>query len=147
MNCRLPIPDIFTASDPKLLQNCNCHGVISYTNEMPCVFHLSKINLNISLRSITSGIPLRCLDILGTNGFPLTNYQPELAEFFIPDEDFVMYESEDDFLQKIEYYLSHEAERKEISYNGWKKVNQNFSYEKTTADTPVTASLKLDSVA
>ncbi|MBC5712643.1 glycosyltransferase family 1 protein [Roseburia sp. BX1005] len=114
---------------------------------MPCVFHLSKINLNISLRSITSGIPLRCLDILGTNGFPLTNYQPELAEFFIPDEDFVMYESEDDFLQKIEYYLSHEAERKEISYNGWKKVNQNFSYEKTTADTPVTASLKLDSVA
>ena len=114
---------------------------------MPCVFHLSKINLNISLRSITSGIPLRCLDILGANGFLPTNYQPELAEFFIPDEDFVMYESEDDFLQKIEYYLSHEAERKEISYNGWKKVNQNFSYEKTTADTPVTASLKLDSVA
>ena len=123
-------PDIFTASDPELLKNCNCHGVISYTDEMPFVFHLSKINLNISLRSITSGIPLRCLDILGANGFLLTNYQPELAEFFIPDKDFVMYESDDDFLQKIEYYLSHEAERIEIAYNGWKKVNQNFSYEK-----------------
>ena len=96
---------------------------------MPSVFYHSKINLNFSLRSITSGIPLRCMDILGANGFLLSNYQPELAEFFSPNEDFVFFESEYDLISKIEYYLSHEKERTEIAYNGWRKIQTNFSYE------------------
>ncbi len=123
-------PDIFTGSDPALIKNSRTHGFISYTGEMPGVFCHSKINLNISLRSITSGIPLRCMDILGAGGFLLSNYQPELTEFFVPDEDFVLFESEEDLAAKIEYYLSHEAQRKEIAQNGWQKVQSGFSYEK-----------------
>lgn len=121
--------DLFTGSPCKKIKNCRVHGPISYTKEMPTVFHHSKININISLRSITDGVPLRCLDILGGRGFLISNYQSELAENFIPGEDFIYFESDEDLQNKIEYFLSHEQEREEIAYNGWKKIQSAFSYE------------------
>ena len=102
-------------------------GTISYISEMPRVFHSSKINLNISLRSITSGIPLRAIDILACGGFLLSNYQPELCDFFVPGQDFVYYEDFTDLKEKTAYYLEHNTEREEIAYNGYLSV-QRFSY-------------------
>lgn len=121
--------DIYTNSDKSILKSGKVHGAISYSDTMPFIFLRSKINLNISLRSISSGIPLRCLDILGCKGFLLSNYQPELAELFVPGEEFVYFESEEDLIDKIDYYLHHEAKRIEIACNGWAKIQEQFSYE------------------
>ena len=104
-------------------------GIATYENEMPVVFHESKINLNISLRSIKTGIPLRCMDIMGSHGLLLSNYQQDLVDAFIPGEEFVCYESEEDMLNKIDYLLSHEAERKEIAENGYQKVKNEYNFE------------------
>ena len=46
--------------------------------------------MNISLRTIESAIPLRCLDIMACGGLLLSNYQEDFLEFFEPDVDFVM---------------------------------------------------------
>ena len=119
---------LFSASEPALVPQIVCGGTVSYETEMPRVFRESKINLNITLRSITSGISLRALDIMGAGGFLLTNYQPEIAEYFVDGEEVVMFESKDDMLNKIAYYLEHEDERKQIAYNGWLKVQREFSY-------------------
>lgn len=100
---------------------------VSYLTEMPAVFKKSRINLNISLRSIESGIPLRCLDIMGSGGFLLTNYQPELDEYFVNGEEYVYYESKEDMLEKINYYLSQDAEREAIAERGQKKVYEKFN--------------------
>ena len=96
---------------------------------MPYVFKLSKINLNITLRSIQNAIPLRCYDILGAGGFLLSNYQVDLARHFIPGEDYVFYENRKDILDKIEYYLSHEDERKAIAKNGHDKVKKEHTFD------------------
>lgn len=103
-------------------------GAVDYYDVMPHIFKNSKINLNITLRSIRSGIPLRAFDIMGCGGFLLTNFQPDLLDIFVPDEDFVYYDGEDDLLAKIEYYLTHEKERTEIARNGFEKVCQNHTY-------------------
>lgn len=121
---------VFTDSNSELLPEGVAGGTVGYTDGMPGVFHDSKINLNISLRSILSGIPLRCLDIMGAGGFLLSNFQPELEEFFVPGKEFVYFVSEEDMLEKIEFYLSHEKERVNIAENGWKKIQNEFSYEK-----------------
>lgn len=105
------------------------HGGVDYEKEMPVVFHTSKINLNITLRSITSGVPLRVFDILGAGGFCLTNYQSGIAEHFRDGEDLVMFTDRDDMLDKIAYYLSHEDERIQIARNGRRAV-ENYSYQK-----------------
>ena len=66
---------------------------------------------------------------MGAGGFLLTNYQPEIAERFVDGREVVMYESKEDMIKKIAYYLENEEEREKIAYNGWKKVNKEFSYE------------------
>ena len=120
---------LFSGSDRRFVQKAQFGGTVDYVNEMPAVFRTSKINLNITLRSIVSGIPLRAMDIMGAGGFLLSNYQPELAEFFVDGEDCVMFGSEEDMLGKIEYYLTHDKEREGIACNGFKKVQERYSYE------------------
>lgn len=105
-------------------------GVVDYFKEMPYVFRNSRINLNITLRSIKTGIPLRALDIMGCGGFLLSNYQEELAENFREDKELVLYYSLDDCLEKIDYYLKHEEERKNIAKRGCTAVSERFNYRR-----------------
>ncbi len=106
------------------IENC---GWADYNRDMPYIFLNSKINLNITLRSIKTGIPLRVFDIMGSKGFLLTNYQEELLQYFEPGVDFVYYDNYEDLVAKAEYYLSHEAERREIAESGYENVCTNHT--------------------
>lgn len=112
---------------PFLSHTYNC-GCLDYYMQMPYVFQNSAINLNVTLKSIHTGIPLRSMDIMGCGGFLLTNYQEDYLDFFNPDEDFVYYEDEADCINKIEYYLSHEKERREIAQNALEKITLYHTY-------------------
>ena len=102
---------------------------VDYYSQAPYVYKNSKINLNITLRSIGSGIPLRVFDIMGCGGFLLTNYQADMLELFEPDKDFVYYTDYEDLRAKVEYYLTHDAERERIARNGYEKVRENHAYK------------------
>ena len=120
--------DLFTLDPAFSLPNLRNHGTADYYSEMPLVFKKSRINLNISLRSIKSGIPLRAFDIMGCGGFLLSNYQEDFLENFTPGVDFVYYESEEDLLRKIDYYLAHEEERAAIAKSGHDQVAATHTY-------------------
>ncbi len=106
----------------------NC-GLLKYYEDMPFVFRHSHLNLNITLKDIRSGIPLRALDIMGSKGVLLSNYQPELAEWFQDNVDVILYGSLKEALDKMDFYLKHEDLRKKIALNGYRKVKRYFSYE------------------
>ena len=120
--------NIYTHNETPYLPYVNNMGSVDYYNIMPLVFRYSKINLNITLRSIRSGMPLRAIDIMGAGGFLLTNYQSDFLKDFVPGEDMVMYDSVEDCISKCEYYLKHEDERKSIALNGYKKVKEKYNY-------------------
>lgn len=121
---------LYTDSQTRRIPGLDCcnYGMVNYHGQMPLVFSESKINLNISLRSIHSGIPLRVLDIMACGGFVLSNWQPEIAEYFEEGIDLVTFDSQEDCLDKISYYLEHEEERKRIALQGRRKVKTDFSY-------------------
>ena len=119
---------LFSQSDSSMIPKLVNKGYVNYSNDMPLIFANSKINLNISLRSIVRGIPLRALDVMGAGGFLLSNYQPELAEMFIDGEEMVMYYSREDLVQKVKYYLENDEERCRIAENGRKKIEREFDY-------------------
>ncbi len=127
LSARFPV-DLYTASDTSCLPHVHNRGLAKTLEEMPIIFHNSKINLNITSKSIRSGLPLRIFDILGCGGFVLTNFQPELTEFFVPGEDLVYYENLDDLVEKADYFLHHEAERRAIAENGFARVKENHTY-------------------
>lgn len=120
--------DLFTHDPNFALPNLVNHGSIEPYREMPFIFKQSRINLNISLRSIKSGIPQRAFDIMGSGGFLLSNYQNDFLDYFVPGEDFEFYESKEDLLYKIDYYLSHENERLAIAINGHDKLAAGHTY-------------------
>lgn len=122
--------DLYTGSDTSMLPKVHNHGFAKTLTEMPIIFHESKINLNPTSKPIRSGIPLRVFDIMGCGGFVLSNYQPELCELFEPGIEFDYYGSLDELIEKTDYYLHHEKERKEIAQNGFAKVAKDFSYPK-----------------
>ncbi len=119
---------LYTNEEESILKNVEYCGTVNAYDELPRVYKSSKINLNISLRQITKGIPLRALEIMGAGGFLLSNYQEELAENFQPGTECIIYESIPDAIHKVQYYLQHEEERREIAHNGHEAVRR-FSFE------------------
>lgn len=120
---------LFTLDPDTKFKGVRNMGIAEYNSEMPFVFKDSRINLNISLRSIKCGIPLRCMDILGCGGFLMSNYQADFLIDFIPGQDFVYFEDADDMISKIDYYLSHENERRDIAEAGAHKARTVYSLQ------------------
>jgi len=104
------------------------HKNVDYYKEAPFVYAGSKINLNISLRSIQTGIPLRVFDIMGCGGFLISNYQEDFLEYFEPDEDFVFYYDYEDLADKVSYYLKNDTPRERIAQSGRRKVAAEHTY-------------------
>lgn len=121
--------DLYSEKIPENLK-ANYLGYADYVTQMPHIFCSSKINMNLTLRSILSGLPLRVIDILGAGGFLITNYQAEMEEYFENGKDLVWFESWEDLLEKIYFYLTHDSEREKIALSGNKKVYEIFNYER-----------------
>lgn len=121
---------LYSDDSPKeMLRNVKVKPWVDYWAEMPKVFHLSRINLNITSRSIESGIPQRVWDIMAVGGFCLTNYQPEIEDYFTPGVDLEIYHDLDELCAKVDYYLKHEDKRIRIAMNGYQKVRKHHTYE------------------
>ena len=121
--------DIYTGSDTSSMPHIHNKGFAKSLTEMPVIFHNSKINLNITAKSIRSGLSLRIFDVLGCGGFLITNYQAELPEFFEIGKDLVAYESENHLKELCAYYLTHDDERNEIARHGYETVVNNHTYD------------------
>lgn len=119
--------DYYTYTAYKLGKAHNC-GRVDYYEEMPEVFAHSKVNLNISLRSIRTGIPLRAMDIMGAGGFLLTNYQADMFRHFEPGKHFDYYTSVEEAVDKADYYIKHEDERSRIAAAAYEEMKNGHTY-------------------
>ena len=126
--------NLYTRSDASTLPKVHNRGGASTLTEMPKVFQASKINLNMTMRPIETGLSLRVWDVLGCGGFLLTNYQAELPSYFEIGKDLDAYESLPELLEKVQYYLTHEEERIEIAIHGYEKTARLHSYENRLAE-------------
>ena len=120
---------IYTNSFTRDLLRVNYKGSVDYWSEMPKVFNQSKINLNMTIPNIKSGVPLRVYDILGAGGFCLTNFQAELPMFFENEKHLVWYYNNEDLYDKVDFYLKHDSERERIAAAGQEYVREACTYE------------------
>ncbi len=120
---------LYTSSQGVDVPGTKVFGPLSYDEELPKNYFLSKINLNITLHSILSGVPLRVFDIMGVGGFMLTNYQPEVEELFTIGRDLEVYQDIDELEDKVRYYLKNDSKRQQIALNGYRRVSEKYSYD------------------
>ena len=120
---------LYSNDNDERLKNVEFCGYVDYHTQMPAIFANTSINLNISLRTIQSGIPLRVLDILGCGGFVISNYQSEIEEYFDIGQEIEIYSCLEELLEKSEFYLRRETLRKKIEQAGLARVQKDFSFE------------------
>ena len=126
--------DLYTFSDTAQLLKVHAHKGVATLTEMPLVFHGSRINLNITMRPIETGLSLRIFDICGCGGFLLTNWQEELPELYEPGVEAEYFGSLEELLDKAKYYLEHDEERMAIARKGYERTKAEHTIELRTAE-------------
>lgn len=121
--------DLYTPHQHHAISGVNWHSPVDYYTQLGKVYHFSKINLNITIPSIETGIPLRVFDIMAHGGFVLSNYQQDMDLLFTPGKDLAVYHDLTELKEKAAYYLSHEEERLTIAMEGYHTINRYYSYE------------------
>ncbi|MED4226517.1 glycosyltransferase [Neobacillus cucumis] len=70
----------------------------------------------------------RTFEVLASQGFLLTPHTPAVEELFIPKKHLVCSSSPKETLKLVDYYLTHEDERKSIAKLGQKEVYSKHTY-------------------
>ena len=113
-------------TDPNL-PSVQFHPAVPYDKEMPSVFASSKINLNITLKCIRTGLPLRIFDIISCRGLCLTNWQEEVAECFTPGEEIIVYQELEEIRELAAFFVQHDTERRRIAENGYERLRREHT--------------------
>ena len=121
---------LYTREKEVVPENIHRYPPVNAMTEQLKVFQSSGVNLNVTLRSIESGVPLRVFDILSVGGFVLTDYRKDAEELFREDEEIVMFRTPEEMIDKLAFYTTHETERKRIARNGHRRVRAEYSYER-----------------
>jgi len=121
--------DLYTNSDTSDLSNVSIHPPIGNYTDVPKVYNLSKINLNFTLRSIETGLPLRVFEVLASGGFLISNYQEEFQELFVIGKELEVFTCEEELYDKCSFYLSHEAQRLQIARRGYEKIQSSHTLQ------------------
>jgi len=106
-------------------------GYVDSTRMMK-IFNESKINLNFTKtydNSCDYQLKGRIFDISLCGGFVLTEYVPGIEEYFDVDQEIVCFRNKDELIDKIEYYLQHDAEREKIRNKGHKRAARCYTFE------------------
>lgn len=119
---------LYTWDDEKVPDGVRRFSGVSQEESLK-IFYSSKINLNITLRSIVSGVPARVFDVMSVGGFVLSNWQEEIPELFVEDKEIVTYKTPEELIDKADYYLKHEDKRVRIGISGYQKVKEHYTWE------------------
>ena len=119
--------DLYTSGQSDQIDILSIHPPVNYYIEQYKVFHFSRINLNLTLPSIETGVPQRVYDILASGGFLLSNYQREFEQLFEIGRDLVVFHDLAELKEQAAYYLAHEEERREIAAHGQQTVTRLYS--------------------
>ena len=119
-------PSLATYTDDRLLERCN-----------PPVFGLemyqrlasSRITLNTHIDlAANHASNMRLFEATGVGTCLLTDWQPDLHEYFKLDEEVVTYKCPEEAVEKVHYLLAHESERNRIAKAGQARTLQDYTF-------------------
>jgi spore maturation protein CgeB len=134
---RNPLKHLFVK--PRGLPPHAAGGVLA-DEEMVALFSRSKINLGFATCGETHRdservvqMRLRDFEVPMSGGFYLTEYQPELEEFFEIGREIECWRSRGELLEKIRHYLAHGDEREKIRRAGRGRCLRDHTWQRRLA--------------
>ncbi|NOH20151.1 CgeB family protein [Vibrio cyclitrophicus] len=112
-------------------------GLLS-PEESAKIFGEAKIVLGIGFVGYSqriSTLKLRDFDALFTGALYITSRNEDLEEIFTEDENIVFYDSTNELIEKVKYYLANEEQRNSIALRALEDARANHLWEKRLRDT------------
>lgn len=86
------------------------------------LYQRAKIGINVHNRGKYTVGGYRMFDLPGNGVMQICDGEEFLSAFYREGEEVVGYRSADDLIDKVRYYLDHDAERERIARNGYRRV-------------------------
>lgn len=107
-----------------------CHMGEAWGCQMYNILHHSRMTINhhIDLAE-THANNMRLFESTGTGTLLITDWKEDLHRIFEPDKEVVTYRTPEECVEKIQYYLTHEAERQTIASAGQARTLRDHTYQ------------------
>jgi spore maturation protein CgeB len=107
----------------------------AWGKDMFAILASSRITLNVH-GDIAAGysVNMRMFEATGVGTLLITELTADIVNFFEPGKEVVCYSSTNEAIEKINYYLAHEDERKIIAAAGQKRTLENYTYAQLAAE-------------
>jgi spore maturation protein CgeB len=102
--------------------------------EKAIAFGAAKLLVNAMNFAEVRGVNNTLFEAAGCGAFQICDERPTLAEFFKPDEEVVTFRDRAELVEKIRYYLSHEAERRKIAQAASARAHAEHTYQKRLSE-------------
>jgi spore maturation protein CgeB len=113
----------------------NQQDTAAFYNQARIIINMHRDHNDNMINMNSLGIPAaspnpRTFEINACAVLQMSDIRDDMASFFLPGEEIVLYESPEDLLNKFEYYLTHEEERQAIALRGMRRVMRDHTYDR-----------------
>lgn len=100
------------------------------SEDINTIINQSKINLNF-MWSSQGGYQIkgRNFELSGCNVFQLCNYGEQLLDYFEPKKTIEIFNNKNEFIEKINFYLTHEDEREAIAQKAYEHTMNKHTWD------------------
>ncbi|MDI6703327.1 MAG: glycosyltransferase [bacterium] len=103
------------------------HDRIDNRTELPRLYNATKINLSLPV-STKEAVTMSTFDIPACGAFMLSSFRADLTRLFKEGEEVVCFRNRNELKDKIDYYLRHERERKEIANRARERILNEHTF-------------------
>jgi spore maturation protein CgeB len=97
-------------------------------DELRKLYASAKIFLNLPAPQVVLSFQPRIFEIAGCKGFQIADNR-RLLRYLFTDDELVVFNTIDDLIEKIDYYLSHEKERYRLMENLHNRVARQYTWK------------------
>lgn len=89
----------------------------------------SKISLNFSYSLPgTHQLKARVFEVMFSGALLVENQNTETPQYFTPMSEYVAFDTKEDLVDKVRYYLEHEDERRQIADSGYRRALKQYNH-------------------
>jgi spore maturation protein CgeB len=122
-------------------------GVALDRNEARRIYSGARISVNITRPHGPSSLNMRVYESMACGALLVTDDRGDARRLFVDGREIVVYRDAGDLVEKVRYYLAHDAERQAIAEAGRRRVVESHTYTRRLRDrAPMLARFLAESV-
>jgi spore maturation protein CgeB len=92
-------------------------------------YNAAKIVLNTMHYGEIEGVNCRLFEAAGCGAFQIADWKPALPDLFEPEKEIVTFRTQQELKEKVDFYLAHPKERREIADRAYARAHREHTYE------------------